>query len=113
MHGRDCEGEGFRWLIADDYTNSVFAWVRWADEASPIVCISNLTPVPRVGYGVPMPRAGRWIEKINSDALAYGGTGLGNGGSVTAIAKETAGQPAEAIVTLPPMATLILEFSAT
>ena len=113
MHGRDCEGEGFQWLIADDYTNSVFAWVRWAGEAPPIVCISNLTPVPRVGYGVPLPRAGRWIEKINSDALAYGGTGLGNGGSVVAVAKETAGQPAGAIVTLPPMATLILEFSAT
>jgi 1,4-alpha-glucan branching enzyme len=113
MHGRDCEGEGFQWLIADDYTNSVFAWVRWAGKAPPIVCISNLTPVPRVGYGVPLPRAGRWIEKINSDALAYGGTGLGNGGSVVAVAKETAGQPAEAIVTLPPMATLILEFSAT
>jgi 1,4-alpha-glucan branching enzyme len=60
-----------------------------------------------------MPRAGRWIEKINSDALAYGGTGLGNGGSVMAVVKEIAGQPAEAIVTLPPMATLILEFSAT
>jgi 1,4-alpha-glucan branching enzyme len=113
MHGRDCEGEGFQWLIADDHTNSVFAWARWAGEASPIVSISNLTPVPRVGYAVPMPRAGRWIEKINSDALTYGGTGLGNGGSVMAIAKETAGQPAEAILTLPPMATLILEFSAT
>jgi 1,4-alpha-glucan branching enzyme len=113
MHGRDCEGEGFQWLIADDYTNSVFAWVRWAGDAPPVVSISNLTPVPRVGYGVPMPRAGRWIEKINSDALTYGGTGLGNGGSVVAIAKETAGQPAEAILTLPPMATLILEFSAT
>jgi 1,4-alpha-glucan branching enzyme len=113
MHGRDCEGEGFQWLIADDHTNSVFAWARWAGEASPIVSISNLTPVPRVGYVVPMPRTGRWIEKINSDALVYGGTGLGNGGSVVAIAKETAGQPAEAILTLPPMATLILEFSTT
>ena len=113
MHGRDCEGEGFQWLIADDHANSVFAWARWAGEASPIVAISNLTPVPRVGYAVPMPRAGRWVERVNSDALAYGGTGLGNGGSVIAIAKDTAGQPAEAILTLPPMATLILEFSAT
>jgi 1,4-alpha-glucan branching enzyme len=113
MHGRDCEGEGFQWLIADDHANSVFAWVRWAGEASPVVVISNLTPVPRVGYAVPMPRAGRWIERVNSDALAYGGTGLGNGGSVLAIAKDTAGQLAEAILTLPPMATLLLEFSAT
>ncbi len=113
MHGRDCEGEGFQWLIADDHTNSVFAWVRWAGEASPVVSISNLTPVPRVGYVVPMPRAGRWIERINSDALAYDGTGMGNGGSVIAVAKPTADQPAQAILTLPPMATLILEFSAT
>ena len=113
MHGRDCEGEGFQWLIADDHMNSVFAWARWAGEAAPIVSISNMTPVPRVGYAVPMPRAGRWTERINSDALVYGGTGLGNGGSVQAIAKDTAGQPAEAILTLPPMATLILEFSAT
>jgi 1,4-alpha-glucan branching enzyme len=113
MHGRDCEGEGFQWLIADDHANSVFAWVRWAGDAAPVVSISNLTPVPRVGYGVPMPRAGRWIERINSDALAYDGTGMGNGGSVIAEAKPTAGQPAQAILTLPPMATLILEFSAT
>ena len=113
MHGRDCEGEGFQWLIADDHTNSVFAWVRWAGDTAPVVCVSNLTPVPRVGYAVPMPRAGRWIEKINSDALAYDGTGMGNGGSVIAEAKPTAGQPALAILTLPPMATLILEFSAT
>ena len=97
MHGRDCEGEGFQWLIADDHTNSVFAWVRWAGEASPVVSISNLTPVPRVGYVVPMPRAGRWIERINSDALAYDGTGMGNGGSVIAVAKPTADQPAQAI----------------
>jgi len=113
LYGRDCEGEGFQWLIADDYTNSVFAWVRWAGDAAPVVTIANLTPVPRVGYIVPMPRAGRWIERINTDALAYDGTGMGNGGSVVAEQKEIAGQPAQTILTLPPMASLILEFSAT
>jgi 1,4-alpha-glucan branching enzyme len=113
LYGRDCEGEGFQWLIADDRANSVFAWVRWAGDAPPVVVIANLTPVPRIDYNVPMPRAGRWIEKVNSDALAFDGTGMGNGGSVTAIAKEHAGQPAQAILVLPPMSTLILEYSAT
>ena len=28
LHARDCEGEGFEWLIADDRENSVFAWQR-------------------------------------------------------------------------------------
>ena len=113
MHGRDCEAEGFQWLIADDSTNSVFAWVRWAGDAAPVVSISNLTPVPRIGYAVPMPRAGRWVERINTDALPYGGTGMGNGGEVVAHAKAGEGQPAEIVLTLPPLATLILEFSTT
>ena len=34
LHARDCEPEGFEWLIADDDANSVFAWVRQAGEAS-------------------------------------------------------------------------------
>jgi 1,4-alpha-glucan branching enzyme len=110
---QDCEGEGFQWLIADDHARIRCSPGRAGlAKASPIVSISNLTPVPRIGYVVPMPRAGRWIES-QFRCLGYGGTGLGNGGSVLAIAKETAGQPAEAILTLPPMATLILEFSAT
>ncbi len=113
LYGRDCEGEGFQWLIADDSANSVFAWVRWAGDAPPVVVIANLTPIPRIDYSVPMPRAGRWVEKVNSDALAFDGTGMGNGGSVTAIAKEHAGHPAQAILVLPPMSTLILEYSAT
>jgi 1,4-alpha-glucan branching enzyme len=105
MHGRDCEGEGFQWLIADDHENSVFAWARWAGDASPVVSVSNLTPVPRHGYRVPMPRAGRWVERINSDAASYGGSGMGNGGAVHT--EENGGLGAN--ITLPPMATLILE----
>jgi 1,4-alpha-glucan branching enzyme len=111
LHGRDCEGEGFQWLIADDHTNSVLAWARWAGDAAPVVCIANLTPVPRVNYGVPMPRPGKWIERVNTDALPYGGTGMGNGGEIIAHEKQGAGHPAEAVLTLPPMATLILEFT--
>ncbi len=30
LHARDCEGEGFEWIVADDQDNSVFAWLRKA-----------------------------------------------------------------------------------
>ena len=30
LHARDCEGEGFEWLVVDDAQNSVFAWLRKA-----------------------------------------------------------------------------------
>ena len=60
LHARDCEPEGFEWLIGNDHANSVFAWARKAPGSDPVVVISNLTPVPRDGYRVPMPKAGKW-----------------------------------------------------
>ena len=106
LHARDCEPEGFRWLIVDDKANSVFAWARFAPDAAPVVVVSNFTPVPRQDYAVPMPAAGVWREAVNTDAGAYGGSGKGNGGQVTA-----AGKRPVARMTLPPLATLILELA--
>jgi len=107
LHGRDCEGEGFEWLIADDRDNSVFAWQRRAGDAPPVVVVSNFTPVPREGYVLPMPKAGRWREVINTDATAYWGSGWGNFGGIDADTPGSHGQPAKATVSLPPLATLI------
>jgi 1,4-alpha-glucan branching enzyme len=111
LHARDCEGEGFEWLIADDSENSVFAWMRKSGgHEMPIVAVTNFTPVPRDSYEVPMPCAGNWRERINSDAANYGGTGEGNMGQVKAHENRSRGFAAVANVKLPPMATLILEY---
>ncbi len=108
LSARDCEGEGFEWLIADDSANSVFAWMRKSGGSdTPVVVIANLTPVLRENYEVPMPRVGTWQERINSDAAIYGGSGAGNMGMVQAHAGSSKGFAASARVTLPPMATLI------
>lgn len=107
LHARDCEPEGFEWLLADDHENSVFAWARHSGAGDPIVVvISNFTPVPRHGYTLPMPAAGCWREIINTDAASYGGSGIGNMGAITASAEPTHGKPAQAKVSLPPLATL-------
>jgi 1,4-alpha-glucan branching enzyme len=107
LHARDCEPDGFEWLIADDKENSVFAWARHSGEGHPIVVvISNFTPVPRTGYAMPMPVAGRWREIVNTDAQPYGGSGMGNMGAVTAEPEPLNGKPAQAMVTLPPLSTL-------
>jgi 1,4-alpha-glucan branching enzyme len=105
LHARDCEAEGFAWAIADDRANSVFAWVRQAPGVPPIVVITNMTPVTRNGYRVPLPTNGTWQEKVNSDALHYGGSGVGNLGAVSC----TGGS---AVITLPPLATIMLEHTA-
>ena len=104
LHARDCEGEGFTWLIVDDAENSVFAWLRTAPGAAPVAVICNMTPAVRRDYRVPLPHDGLWREVLNSDARLYGGSGVGNFGEVTA-------QGGSASMTLPPLATIMLEFA--
>ena len=103
LHARDCEGEGFEWLVADDAAASVFAWLRKAPGAAPIAVISNLTPALHSHYRLPLPHDGTWREVFNSDAQTYGGSGQGNLGVVIA-------QHGGAQVVLPPLATIMLEF---
>ncbi len=114
LHARDCEPEGFEWLIADDAANSVFAWLRKDGSGGPpIAVVCNFTPVPRDRYRVPLPMAGRWRERLNSDAGHYGGSGRGNLGEVHATQVSSHGKPASAEMSLPPMATVFLEYLGT
>jgi 1,4-alpha-glucan branching enzyme len=107
LHARDCEPDGFEWLVADDRENSVYAWARHSGTGGPmVVVVSNFTPVPRHGYVLPLPAAGRWREILNTDAGDYGGSGLGNMGAVVAVPESSHGKPAHTKVTLPPLATL-------
>jgi 1,4-alpha-glucan branching enzyme len=73
-----------------------------------LVCVCNLSPVPRYGYRVGLPRTGRWREVLNTDASCYGGGDVGNGGSVEAEALGWHGQAQSSPLTLPPLATLWL-----
>jgi 1,4-alpha-glucan branching enzyme len=109
LHARDCEAEGFRWVVADDTEQSVIAWLRLgaAGEATVLVAC-NFTPVPRHGYRIGLPCEGDWTEMLNTDSVAYGGSGVGNLGSVKAVATPAHGLPASAELTLPPLATLYL-----
>ena len=110
LHARDNEPDGFEWLIGNDHANSVFAWTRRAEGSDPVMVVSNLTPVPRDNYRVPMPRAGHWVERINTDAGWYGGTNTGNQGKVVAHAVKGEHWPAYADLYLPPLATLFLKY---
>ena len=106
LHARDCEPDGFAWLIVDDADNSVFAWLRSAPGAPPVAVIANLTPMLHTGYRLPLPHEGTWREVLNSDAALYGGSGAGNLGQINAT-----GGSAE--ITLPPLATMMFEWTGS
>jgi 1,4-alpha-glucan branching enzyme len=111
LHVRDCEAQGFRWIVVDDAEQSVVAWLRLGEAGDPpVAVVCNFTPEPRHGYRIGLPAAGRWREIFNSDALDYGGAGLGNLGAVEAGRTASHGFPASASLTLPPLCVLYFQF---
>jgi 1,4-alpha-glucan branching enzyme len=79
------------------------------EEADPIVVACNFTPVPRHNYRVGVPKPGRWLEVFNSDAEAYGGSGVGNYGSVETAPVPYQGHRWSVMLTLPPLAAVFLK----
>ena len=104
LHEGDCEGFGFSWAVVDDADQSVFAWLRQSSDGEKVLMVSNMTPVTRSHYEVPVPEGGFWKEIFNSDARDYDGGGAGNMGGVW----EKDGRIA---LTLPPLSTLYFELT--
>ncbi len=107
LHARDCDGSGFRWVVADDRADSVFAYLRLAGDARPVLAIGNFTPVPRPNFRLGVPEAGSWCILFNSDGAEYGGSNYPSAGAV-ATAKPWRDFPATLDLDLPPLATIIL-----
>ena len=105
----DFDASGFRWLEANDAQNNVVAFARLdASGEQPVVCVLNMSPLPRYEYRVGMPTCCRWRELVNSDSSYYGGSGVGNMGAVEAEPVPWHDQPFSALLTLPPLAAVWL-----
>jgi len=105
---RDSDPGGFRWIDADDADHQVYSAVRYDHDGTPLVGVFNFSPVVHHGFTLAMPRSGAWSELVNTDADCYGGSGVGNLGTVRAAPVPQRGLPATARLTLPPLAGLWL-----
>jgi 1,4-alpha-glucan branching enzyme len=105
---QDSVPNGFAWIDVNDADHNVFSFIRWSKTGEPLVCLCNFSPVVGEDYRVGLPRAGRWVEILNTDDAAYGGSDVPAIGVVEAEELHWTGQPASARVTLPPLATVWL-----
>ena len=96
---KDTHPEGFSWLVNNDGAANVVAFTRWDDHATPLVSITNFSPVPHENYQMPFPTAGTWTEILNTDDPVYGGSGVRN-------EQILVGQSQMASVRIPPLATV-------
>ncbi|MGY4532032.1 1,4-alpha-glucan branching enzyme [Pseudomonas sp. TE3786] len=108
LYQRDGKAEGFQWLIGDDASNSVYAWLRHGDDGVPLLVVHNFTPVPRENYRIGVPQAGEWQVLLNSDDEQYAGSNAGSRGSVHSDDDERHGLAQSLNLRLPPLGTLIL-----
>ena len=114
LYERDFVPEGFEWIEHNDADRSVLCFARHgATPGSMVVVVCNFTPVVQHDYRVGVPRAGVYVERINTDSVHYGGSNVGAPfGEITAEAVGWHGKPHSLQLTVPPLATVIFEWMA-
>ena len=110
MWRKDHDPSGFEWIDANDAAGNVFSWLRFDGDGGVVACVSNMAPVVHEDYRLGLPHAGSWTEIVNTDALDYGGSGVGNLGRVEATDDPWHGRPASARMVLPPLASVWLRW---
>jgi 1,4-alpha-glucan branching enzyme len=108
LHELDCDPGGFGWIIGDDDQNSVYVFCRYDRNGMPVLFAANFTPVVRDDYRIGVPRAGTWVEKLNSDDLRYGGSGVLNQGGLQAAPVPAHGFDQSIAITIPPLAAVFV-----
>jgi len=110
LHEQDFDPAGFEWIDCNDAFQSTISMMRKARSTDDVVVVVlNFTPVHRHNYRVGVPIDGFWREVLNSDAEDYGGSGLGNLGSIEATSVSHHGRPCTLTLTLPPLAVVFLK----
>lgn len=108
----DVHADGFQWIVGDDRTNCVVAFVRQTvDRTQKIIAVANLTPSPRTNYRIGVPSDGFYAEILNTDAKWYGGSDVGNAGGVWSTAVDSHGYEQSIELHLPPLGMTWLRFS--
>lgn len=107
LHALDASPDGFAWIDHSDAAHSVLVFERRAPGGERVVVLCNFTPVVREGWRIGVPQAGTWVELINTDAAGYGGSDVVNG-PLASEAVPWQGQAQSVLLTLPPLATLML-----
>jgi len=102
LWARDGDADAFHRLGAPDWNPDVLAFSREDGDGGMLVTICNFGGDTVDGMSLDLPRPGTWREVLNSDAAAYGGSGVGNLGAVSADAHG------RARLTVPPLGVLWL-----
>lgn len=110
LHTTDFSHNGFQWIVGDDHTNCVMAYIRQTEDASEqLLVVCNLTPTPRHDYRIGVTAPGYYRELLNTDAACYSGSGIGNNGGVYSQPNSCHGRDQSVTLQIPPLSVSVFE----
>ena len=87
----DYSWEGFSWIVSDDSSNSVVAYIRRDKKENELIALCNFTSVTRHKYRIGVPKPGTYRVVFSSALPEFGGKGESTVGSVRAKKKPMHG----------------------
>jgi 1,4-alpha-glucan branching enzyme len=107
----DSEPGGFEWIDVDNASQNIVAFLRKSTESRhELICVGNFSSLPRDGYRLGLPQAGKYRLLVNTDLKVYAGTGKAVVESFESEEIPSAGREHSVSIDLPSFSTLWFEF---
>ncbi|MEP6803697.1 MAG: alpha amylase C-terminal domain-containing protein, partial [Flavobacterium sp.] len=111
LYEKQFSGEGFEWINYSDHQNAVLSYIRKGNNANEnVIVVCNFTQVVRENYRIGIQQKGKLEEIFNSDAVIYGGSGLGNSKHLKIDATPYDGRDYSVELILPPLSVTVFSF---
>jgi len=113
LYEQDFVPAGFEWIEHNDTQRSTLSFIRRAlDGSSFVLVVCNFTPSVWTDYRLGVPQPGNYRELLNSDGVQYGGSGVqAICGQVAATDVAWNGRAQSITITLPPLASVFIEWT--
>lgn len=111
LYEKQFSGEGFEWINYSDHQNAVLSYIRKGNNPKEnLIIVGNFTQVVRENYRIGISEKGKLQEIFNSDAVIYGGSGVGNPQALTIESSPYDGRDYSVALNLPPLSITVYSF---
>ena len=95
--------------MADDNNNIVLAFLRLDYKGHELICVVNFSPEAHEGYRFGVPGKLFYEEVFNTDAAAWGGSGVCNTGPIPVEDIPSHGRDKSIALRVPPLGAVFLQ----
>ncbi len=110
MYDTDDSWEGFKWICYDDNLQNIVSFRRIDRKGHEVVEVVNFSPVLRTDYRIGVGQKGYYVEALNSDDEAFGGTGIKNAPCIKSEPIPKHGYEQSIAINVPPLSAVFFEF---